>query len=83
MFPLEAQVKDAAAAAVQQLIGRPPRKGDRLISAGIIDSLSVLKLIALLEDRLSISIPPDNLQPEDFDTLDLIAETVRRVGMKT
>lgn len=83
MFPPEAQVKDAAAAAVRQLIGRPPRKTDRLISSGMIDSLSVLKLIALLEDRLSISIPPDNLQPEDFDTLDLIAETVRRVGLKS
>jgi acyl carrier protein len=52
-----------------------------LVSSGLIDSLSVLRLISLLEKKLSISIPPDTLQPEDFDDLDIIVETIERVGI--
>jgi len=51
-----------------------------LISSGRIDSLSILKLISRLEEKLSIHMPIEQLQPEDFDTIDLIVETVERVG---
>jgi len=50
------------------------------VSSGLIDSLSVLKLIALLETKLGVLIPPQTLQPEDFDDVDLIVETVERVA---
>lgn len=76
----EPLVRNAAEEAVQQLIGRRVRPADRLVSSGIIDSLSVLKLIGLIETRLSISIPTGTVQPEDFDNIDLIVETVRRVS---
>jgi hypothetical protein len=34
----------------------------------------------LLEKKLNVSIPSETLQPEDFDDLDLIVETVARVA---
>jgi len=50
------------------------------VTSGLIDSLSVLKLISLLEKKLSVSIPPETLQPEDFDDVELIVETIQRVA---
>jgi acyl carrier protein len=53
---------------------------ESLIVSGRIDSLSILKLIAKLEQKLGIAMPASQLQPEDFDNIDLIVETVERVG---
>jgi acyl carrier protein len=43
-----------------------------------IDSLAVVKLISLLEEKLNIKIPPGNLQPDDFDSVDVIIQTLER-----
>jgi acyl carrier protein len=50
-----------------------------LVSSGLIDSLSVLTLISKLEQRLGIHIPKQLVQPEDFDSVELIVETIQRV----
>jgi acyl carrier protein len=73
-------IRKAAREAASQIAGRPIKDGQRLVTSGLIDSLSVLRLISLLEKKLSISIPPETLQPEDFDDLDLIVETIERVA---
>jgi acyl carrier protein len=73
-------IKAAAREVASQLAGRPIKDGQRLISSGLIDSLAILKLISQLEKKLGISIPTENLQPDDFDNLDLIVETVQRVA---
>ena len=80
MIPDSQAIRNAATEAASQLTGRPLKPGQRLVSSGLIDSLSVLKLIGLLEKKLHIVIPPETLQPEDFDDVDLIVETVERVG---
>ena len=80
MLPESAVIRAAAQAVASQIAGRPIKDGQRLVSSGLIDSLSVLKLIAGLEKKLNLSIPAENLQPEDFDDLDLIVETVERVA---
>lgn len=65
-----------------QVVGRAIKTDDqKLVSSGLIDSLSVLRLISLLEKELQVSIPPETLQPEDFDDVNLIVETVERVAM--
>jgi acyl carrier protein len=65
-----------------QVVGRAIKTdGQKLVSSGLIDSLSVLRLISLLEKELQVSIPPETLQPEDFDDVNLIVETVERVAM--
>ena len=80
MLPDSQAIRTAAGEAVAQLIGRPLKPGQRLVTSGLIDSLSVLKLIGLLEKKLRVAIPPETLQPEDFDDVGLIVETVERVA---
>jgi acyl carrier protein len=74
------QIRQAARKSVAAMTGVQPSDGDLLISSGRIDSLSVLKLISRLEQELGVRIPPATLQPEDFDSVDLIVETVDRVA---
>lgn len=80
MIPDSATIRTAARDAASQIAGRPVKEGQRLVTSGLIDSLSVLKLIGLLEKKLDVKIPPETLQPEDFDDVDLIVETVERVA---
>lgn len=80
MIPDSQAIRNAAAEATSQLIGKPLKPGERLVTSGLLDSLSVLKLIGLLEKKLQVTIPPETLQPEDFDDVDLIVETVERVA---
>jgi acyl carrier protein len=80
VIPDSTAIRSAAKEAAAQLVGRPIREGQRLVTSGLIDSLSVLKLIGLLEKNLRVVIPPETLQPEDFDDFDLIVDTVERVA---
>jgi acyl carrier protein len=73
-------VRAAARHVTTQLIGYQVSDTDPLVSSGLIDSLSVLDLIVGLEQQLSLRIIPDTLQPEDFDSIALIVETVSRVS---
>lgn len=80
MLPDSDTIRNAAREAAAQIAGRPIKDDQRLVSSGLIDSLSILRLISLLEKKLKVSIPPTMLQPEDFDDLDLIVETIERVA---
>jgi acyl carrier protein len=80
LTPDSATIRTAAIEAASQIARRPIKEGQRLVSSGLIDSLSVLRLISLLETKLNVWIPPETLQPEDFDDVDLIVETVERVA---
>ncbi len=74
------QVRAAARATVTDMTGKKVKDSDFLISSGLIDSLSLLKLIGSLEKKLSVTIPPDDLQPDDFETIEIITESVLRVA---
>ncbi|MBI4523200.1 MAG: acyl carrier protein [Deltaproteobacteria bacterium] len=60
----------------------PGRNGDSidpnqsLLSAGLIDSLGILKLIAFIEEEFAIELQPDEINLENFDSLAAIARTV-------
>lgn len=73
-------IRKAVLDVVRQIAGRPIKEDQKLVSSGLIDSLSVLRLISLLEKKLKIPIPPETLQPEDFDDVDTIVATIERVG---
>ncbi|MBE0642038.1 MAG: acyl carrier protein [Bacteroidales bacterium] len=47
-----------------------------LISAGIVDSFSMVSLKRFLENKYSISLPDDRATPEAFDSVNKIAELV-------
>jgi len=80
MMPDRETILTAAREAASQIAGRTLKDGQKIVSSGLIDSLSVLRLITLLEKKLKITIPPETLQPEDFDDVETILETVERVG---
>jgi len=73
-------IRSAAREVVANMVSSPVSDGELLISSGLIDSLSILKLISRLEKKLGIAIPTDNLQPDDFESVDWIVETVQRVA---
>ena len=49
-----------------------------LISGGIVDSFSMVSLKRFLENKYKISIPDDQATPEAFDSVNKIADLVRR-----
>ena len=73
-------IRQVAREAVMTVARRKVRDDQCVISTGIVDSLSLLNLIALLEKRLQIRIPTEQLQPEDFDSVETILETIERVA---
>lgn len=55
-----------------------PLKNDMpLLETGILDSLSVLKLVLFLEERFGIVVNPEELIPENFGTIDAICTYLR------
>ncbi len=48
-----------------------------LLEEGIIDSLALLLLIAEIEKKYDIKIPFDELQIEDFETIDKIEQLIK------
>jgi len=50
-----------------------------LISSGLLDSYSVVELIAHIEERFNIKVAPCWYRLEHFDTLERIVQTVERI----
>jgi acyl carrier protein len=75
-MPDENLLRAAVREVVNEMAGVPVKDSDPLISSGLIDSLSILKLISRLESKLGIRIPTDHLQPDDFESVDGIVDTV-------
>ena len=48
-----------------------------LISGGILDSIGMLKLVKYLEEKYQIEVEAHEVDVENFDTIDLIANFVR------
>lgn len=79
-MPLDPErVRLAAREAILELTKRSVGDEECIVSSGLIDSLSVLKLITALERKLQIRIPTERVQPEDFDNVEAIKETLERI----
>jgi D-alanine--poly(phosphoribitol) ligase subunit 2 len=55
------------------------KKDDRLFSTGLLDSLSSVKLLTLLEEKFNITISPLDVSLEDVDQVSKIIETIDRL----
>jgi acyl carrier protein len=66
--------------AIEQHLGRRVNDDERLISSGVIDSLSIIRLIGALEEKLQMKIPTERVQPDDFDSVEITLKTVERVA---
>ncbi len=72
-------IRAAAREAIREVSQLHIADDECIISTGIIDSLSIVKLLACLEKKLKIRIPAAKVQPEDFDSVNVILETVKRI----
>jgi len=51
---------------------------DELVDDGIIDSLSIVNMISVLSDEFDVSLPYEEIIPENFNSLDSIAELIEK-----
>ena len=60
----------------RELVDKPellPLKNDTpLLESEILDSLAVLKLVLFLEEQFGVVVGPEDLIPENFETVDAI-----------
>lgn len=56
-----------------ELTGRTP-----LITGGVLDSISTLKLVVFLEERFGITVEPHEAGVDQLDTIDQIGHLVAR-----
>jgi len=52
---------------------------ESLIDDKVIDSFDIITLIAEIDDRIGVSIPPEELIPENFNSYSAIGALVRRL----
>lgn len=77
------QQRDTVQAAVTRFLARylddvALLGGDSLLTAGILDSLATVELIAFLEREFQIAVIDDDLQIENFDSISAIVALVER-----
>lgn len=49
---------------------------DELLSSGLIDSITIMKLIAHIEEAYEIKVPPQDMVIENFNTVSSITEYI-------
>ena len=52
------------------------------IEEGMLDSLDMVTLVAGLDEKYSISIDGDDIIPENFSSLDLVVNLLKKKGVK-
>jgi len=55
----------------------PLANGTSLVESGILDSLSLLRLVVFLEERFGMSMGDADLLPENFDSVNAICAYLR------
>ena len=71
-------VRDVLAAIIGRDAAASVDENDLLFEEGVIDSLHLLELIDLLQERFGIEVASDELLPENFESLQAMADYVRR-----
>jgi acyl carrier protein len=54
------------------------QENDSLLEKGIIDSTGVLELVAFIEEKYNITVEDEELIPENLDSINRIAEFIKR-----
>ncbi len=56
---------------------------ESLFESGILDSLGVLRLVSFLEERFGVRVKDEELVPENFETLNRLADFVNgKLGVR-
>lgn len=54
----------------------PYPNGASFLEEGIVDSMNVLELVSFVEDHFGISVPDEDIIPENFDSVENMAQYV-------
>jgi len=49
-----------------------------LLEAGIIDSIGVMELVTFVGNTFKVTVPPEDILPDNFDSVQKLADYVRR-----
>ena len=73
-------VTDADRAAERFIVDRirSARPDDSLLARGLLDSLSILKIVTFCEEQFGVTIPDAEVLPEHFDSIRAIARLVEK-----
>lgn len=52
---------------------------DSLLAKGLLDSMSILKTVTFCEEQFGITIPDEDVLPDNFESVKAIAQLVERV----
>jgi acyl carrier protein len=50
---------------------------DSLLEAGIVDSLGVMELVTFVGQTYKITVPPEDISPDNFDSITRLANYIR------
>jgi acyl carrier protein len=70
------QIRDFVTPIAQRAGVRSFADGDSLTAAGVLTSLALFRIVAFLEETFSISIDDDEINIENFDSIDRIHRLV-------
>jgi acyl carrier protein len=50
---------------------------DSLLEAGIVDSIGVMELVTFVDKTYKITVPPEDISPDNFDSINRLAKYIR------
>ena len=77
-FDIKSRVKQFLVQRFPQVGGRGIANDEPLLETGILDSLGVLDLVGFLEQEFVCEIDDEELLPENFESINRIADFVER-----
>ena len=51
---------------------------DSLLEAGIVDSIGVMELVTFVGQTYKITVPPEDISPDNFDSINRLANYIRQ-----
>ena len=78
MDSIASEIRNYLAAAFPDRAGEAKNLADEtsLFDGGFLDSLSFLGLVEFIEEKFSVTVPPDDFVPERFSTLQQISSYI-------
>lgn len=55
------------------------KSDDSLLARGLLDSMSILKTVTFCEEQFGITIPDEDVLPDNFESVKAIAQLVEKV----
>ena len=63
------------------LFGEDPNRlagDDSLVENGVIDSTGVMELVTFVGNTFKVSVPPEDILPDNFDSVQKLADYIKR-----